>query len=162
MKININEIETYEIKTPDEINVEDFLELFTKLENIKKIISLNYVNQNSNEKTNKTPSINPQKNYITRKNTSPFFDTREKVLDIMQYGYLGTRKDKLRLAKIIGMSYNKINKRFHSLRKRYNIQPQEVGLIAFPTKENHIKMAIPNYVIKSYTGIFDEEDDEEE
>ena len=47
-----------------------------------------------------------------------------------------------------------MGKRFSAFIIRFNIQPSEVGLIKFRTRTSP-KVNIPNWVIKSHTGLFD-------
>jgi len=164
MKIIINPNETYDIKLPEVIDAEKFIEILNQFDNIAKIIKINSIT-GTNIKNFKT-DFQKRENGIAKSkydfpkkriNTISFFDNREKVLDILQYHYYGTKTDKERIAKIIDMKWVEISKRFHSLIFRYDIQPNEIGLINLGNKNNQGREnRIPNYIIKSYTGIFDE------
>lgn len=96
-------------------------------------------------------------------NLRDWCNTKEKVLDLMQYAYHGTKEDRKRIVKITGeTNWDVITKSFFGLKNRYDIQPQEVGLTSFGNKGlKAFNFKIPNYIIKSYTGIFDENGNEE-
>jgi len=143
MKIIINENEVYEIKIPEQIEAIELFKIQDKFNNLAKLISIDIKNPN------------PPKTYKIRKNRINWCDTKEKTLDVMQYYYHGTREDRERLSKIIGLNISNICKRFHALKKRFNIQPQEVGLVRFGTNKYGL-IKIKDYIIKSHTGIFDE------
>lgn len=178
MKVIINKNETYEIKIPNEVNANDFMNLLTSFDNIVKLIKFNLVQeefsktktiQNNSEYKNLhqkklTESLRldgtPRKPYIRkirRSNLRTYSDTREKALDLLQYAYHGNKEDKKRIEKIAGFDWAEISKSIHGLKKRYNILPQEVGLTRFgDEKTKSFIFRIPNYIIKSYTGYFDE------
>jgi len=152
MKIILNEEETYEIKLPETINASGFLELLNQFDNIVKLIRLNSIQKGfDNDKGIKT-----KRTYMSHMK-NPFFDTREKVLDLLQYGYCGTQEDRERICKVTGKGWKEISKRFCQLIQRWDIKPNEVGLIKFGNKYQKSKnFGLPNYTIKSYTGVFDE------
>lgn len=140
MKININENEVYEIKLPEEIEANELFKIIEKFNNLGKLIRI----------------PNRPKTYNRNKSNIDWYDTKEKVLDVMQYYYHGTSEDKERIVRIIGINKKDLCKRFHSLKIKFNIQPQEIGFIEFGTKENHLGIKVRDYIIKSHTGIFDE------
>jgi len=168
MKIYLKNDETYEIKIPEEIQAEDFLELLDKLNRIFKIIKLSDLGNFTKFQTQFNNRVNTPKKYIRNKTFSgknnPWFDTREKTLDLFQYAYHGTQEDKNRICKLMQRSWNKIQKSFNGLKKRYNLQAHEVGLtrwrILNESKNSNIQ--IPNWTIRSHTGIFDENGNSEE
>lgn len=82
-------------------------------------------------------------------------NSREKILDLLQYGYHGTPQDKMRISKLFDKSWSEIAKRFQVFRKKYNIKPKEIGFITYNTKQGKGEK-IPNYVIKSHSGIYDD------
>jgi len=149
MKINFNENESYEINISNEVNAEEFLNLLERFENLSKLIKLN--NPNQPKKLSNRPTT-----YKTRKkvNTREWCDTREKVLDLMQYNYHGSKSDRERIKKICGQPWVEVQKSFYGLKKRYDIKPNEVGLNTW--ERNAPNKFIPNWIIKSYTGYFDE------
>jgi hypothetical protein len=161
MKIIINELETYEIKIPNEVNAKDFMKLLTSFDNVVKLIKFNIIR----EEFSKNPNYKEDKrHYIKRpgikSNTRIWCDTKEKTLDLFQYAYHGTKEDRLRIVEITNTPWNEIVKGFYGLKVRWNIQPQEVGLNFWRGKGEHhsnlIDWKIPNWTIKSYTGYFDE------
>lgn len=149
MKIQLDENEVYEIKIPDEIDTNEFLILVEKFNNLGKLVTQFGLTKQENK--NSPINLNKQNS-----GKNPFFNTRKKVLDIFQYWYLGTEQDKKRITEIIGINKDDLTKRFNGLRLRYNIKPQEVGLIRFRDNKGNPKIPIKDYVIKSYTGLFDE------
>ena len=170
MKIQISDDEIYELKMPELINnPEEFYQILKKLDNIAKIMKINLAmgttyNKFKNEYQERETSIGIKKKkyYFNnpnspRSNQNPYFDTKEKVLDILQYYYFGDKEDKNRISKLMGYEWGEINKRFHNLIERYSIQANEIGLTHLPTQQfRYSDVRIPNYIIKSYTGIVDE------
>ena len=161
MKINISPTESYTLKIPEQIDLQEFEEILTKLDGIMKIVKINLITgtnlTNFKEKFNHRAEIKANLFKTGRGYKSRFYDTREKVLDIMQYFYHGTKEDKERVAKLIGKTPNEISKRFWSLSKKYKITNDEIGLISNRNQILGIPLTKqPNYTIKSYTGIFDE------
>ena len=164
MKIIINESETYEIKIPNEVNAKDFMKLLTSFDNVVKLIKFNIIREEFRKNPNyKNEVIGTARIYTKHKlksNTRVWCDTREKTLDLMQYAYHGTKEDRLRVVEITGIPWNEIVKGFNGLKRRYNMQPQEIGLNFWRGKGEHhanlIGWKIPNWTIKSYTGYFDE------
>ena len=166
MRIKINADEVYELEVPKEIDtLENFYALLKKLDNVTKLIKINLMTGTTYDKfknkfqqmeTNKATrkyNINPN----LRKNKNPFLDTKEKVLDVLQYAYHGDKEDKNRISKIMGYSWTDICKRFHALLKRYEVKPNEIGLTNLPSERYRgLNLRIPNYIIKSHTGVFDE------
>lgn len=168
MKIKINDNEVYEIKLGDytehnkEVSAQEFLELLNRFENVVKLIKLNSKEQTLDEiKPMKLPKFakpkmitttNKEGRIIRRNNLREWCNTREKAIDVIQYGYHGTKEDKRRIANKIGKKWFDISRQFFSIIQRYNIKPQEVGVDKFGMD----KKLIPNYTIKSYTGEYDE------
>ena len=151
MRIKINDSEVYEFKLNEytesnkEISADKFLELLGRFEKIVKLIKLN-----KDVKLFKKTKI--KRDNVEHKPRT-WADTREKALDLLQYYYHGTREDKKRIEKITGTSFYKISKATTGFVKRYNVKPEEIGLNSW---EGKIKEKVPNYIIKSYTGLFDE------
>ena len=170
MKITISDDEIYELKLPELVNnPEEFYQILKKLDNIAKIMKINlamgttfnkFKNEYQERETN--IGIKKKKYYFNnpnspRSNQNPYFDTKEKVLDVLQYAYHGNKDDKKRISKIMGFNWNDISKRFHNLFKRYDIKPNEIGLTNLPSQMfRYTNLRIPNYIIQSHTGIFDE------
>lgn len=154
MKIQFDEDEFYEIKIPEKVNPEEFSIILDKLTKLVKLMSI-YQYTKINPQGESQSSTQIIRRYSTKNH---FLDTREKVIDILQYHYHGTLEDRKRIEKIIGKSWIEINKRFSAKIIRFNIKPQEVGLTRWKLKRESplIKLSIPNWTIKSHTGIFDE------
>ena len=159
MRIQISDDEVYELKLPEKINNhKEFYKILKKFDNIAKIIKINLA---MNTTFNKFKSdFQTTETSIATKRTygkNLFFNTREKALDILQYGYHGDKEDKDRISKLMGFSWAEINKRFHNLTKRYSIQPNEIGLTQKPSQYlQYSDVRIPNYNFKVNTGVFDE------
>jgi hypothetical protein len=161
MKIYINDDETYEMKIPEKATAEEFLDIVNRLNNATKIIKLSMASvvKPTLPVTIKTPMMNfpqnklinqiPNKVKVGKGHKLEYYNTREKALDIMQYFYHGTKEDRIRIANITGKSIDDILKNFTYMKKKYNIQPRDIGFIVRGTKDK-------SYIIKSYTGIFDE------
>jgi len=171
LKIKINENENYSFEISNELNLQEFMELYNKFEKVMRLIKIS--NQDNNlidfqkQFNNRTNIVNSTKrsyhyNYKDnpnqrRSNENPFINTREKTLDLLQYAYHGNKEDKQRISKLMNRSWNEIQKIFGKLLERYSITPDEIGLTQIPNNINRqIDKRIPNYIIKSYTGIFDE------
>ena len=157
MKIAINENETYEIKIPNEVDTKSFMELLTSFDNIVKLIKFNIIKEDG--------VLKVKKHYTKRadglkSNTRIWCNTREKTLDLMQYCYHGTLEDRKRIQGIANCEWNEIVKGFHGLKTRFNIKPQDVGLNFWRGKGVSIyslsNWKIKDWIIKSYTGYFDE------
>jgi hypothetical protein len=160
MKIIINELETYEIKIPNEVNAKDFMKLLTSFDNVVKLIKFNIIREEFRKNPDYKNEVIKTKRTYTKLNTRLWCDTREKTLDLMQYAYHGTKEDRIRIEEITGVTWNGIVKGFNGFKRRYNIQPQEIGLNFWRGIGEHhanlIGWKIPNWTIKSYTGYFDE------
>jgi len=151
MKIQLTNDEFYEIKIPDEMSASEFGEFFDRLKKLTNLISI-------------TSSANLSQNFKPKKyNKNPnlkFMDTKEKCMDIMQYFYFGTRQDKQRIVELIGdtsvINLYKLFKLFEKWKIKFNIQPREIGFIRYGDGHNKFGEKIPNWVIRSHTGIFDE------
>lgn len=149
MKIRLKENEIYEIKIPEEIDTENLFILLDRLKVITKLSELSDIRKDIKTEKRKYTQ-NPTK-------TTRLYNTKEKTLDLLQYAHHGTKEDKERICKLLNMSWKEIQKRFYNLIKRYNIQPNEVGLTRWKTKyDKHSDNRIPNWTIKSHTGVFDE------
>jgi len=166
MTIEINNNETYEIKIPERASAKEFLYIVDRLNNAAKIIKLGYQTESttnlkpmiekpkftffdSNKENTETKKTKKNVHKVGKGHTLEFYNTREKALDIMQYFYHGTKEDRVRIANITGKSVDDILKNFTYMKKKYNIQPRDIGFIVWGTKDK-------SYIIKSHTGIFDE------
>jgi hypothetical protein len=158
VKIIISKDEIYEIKIPSELNAIQLQEILGKFDNIAKIIKINTIT-GTNFKTFKTKFNQRAKHKIYKKkaNANPNYDSKDKVLDLLQYFYHGTKEDRARILKITGEDKINFGKRIWTLCHKYDVQAGEIGLINFANLKAGIKSKkIPNYVIRSHTGLFDE------
>ena len=159
MKIKISDDEVYEIKIPNEMEAQEFLGLLDKLSKIVKLITLSKLgNLDKFKKTfnQRTEDTIQRKKYQKTTGLNPFYDTKEKALDLLQYSYHGTKEDRQWISRLMGMEWKDIQKRLSNIRGRYEIQPNEVGLKKFPSMYDRTDYKIQDWIIKSYTGIFDE------
>jgi hypothetical protein len=166
MKIKINENEVYELKLPEQVdNVNEFFVILTRLDNIAKIIKMNMIagtnlyefkDNFQKRETNKIQNKDYVKKSYTHYKNNTFFDTKEKVMDLIQYYYHGTIEDKNRICKIIGINRERLTHKLRDFISIYNIKPEEVGFIMFGTTKKKTGIKVNDYIIKSYTGIFDE------
>jgi len=164
MKINMQNDETYDINIPEEVDSREFIALLERLSKIVRLVKLSELGsfKEFKDNSNQRISANQEKKKGTYKEgrvgTVTWYDTREKALDLLQYGYHGTSEDRRRIEKIMDMGWAEINKRFHNLRLRYDIKPNEIGIMRWRgvAESRKVNLRLPNWVIKSYTGIFDE------
>jgi len=162
MKIIINKNENYEVEVPNEIQGKEFLDLIEKLMKLSKFIQISSFDirdnsTNKNIQLNKISTRKPHSSYPQRKK---YFNDKNCALDILQYFYQGSRRDKFRVMKLCEFDkMSEFGKRMFSLKIRHNIQPQEIGFISYSTLLDKNGIREENYIIKSYTGIFDEKEE---
>lgn len=163
MKIIINKDETYVIDIPSEINAAEFIKLFDRFYKLTKLISFNAIIHKKSQSVmgGINSSLNPDSSLTLapvsikrERHKRTWCNSREKALDLMQYVRHGTKEDKERIVNITKTKWKDLSKSFKGIRDRYNIKPEEIGI-----KEDNTPMN--DYVIKSYTGIFDENENEE-
>lgn len=153
MKIQINENESYEIEMPSEVNADELIKIILSLDNVMKLIRINVVNNKPKLLLDENGERKKRKISVNRW----WCNKKEKVIDLMQYAYHGTLEDKKRIEIICKNNWTTICKGFNSFKSRFEIQPQEIGLTQWGTiYANGNNFKIPNWIIKSYTGIFDE------
>ena len=164
MKVILSETESYEIEIPKVANAKEFQSLLSKLDGVAKILQMNLrLNTNFNEFRNEFNTRTAVIRNSKRRGKVTHYTDRKNVLDIMQYFYQGTKEDRVRISTIIGKTPEEIQKRFWSLIRKWNIQPNEVGLVNFQNQKFGIRTThIPNYTIKSHTGLYDAVEDNED
>lgn len=137
MEIKINQHESYKIDIPSVVDKVTFFGLLDKLNSISKILSKSDLFANAgviNEDGEKLITFEHRKYKPRIKTNRDWCNTREKVVSILKLHYSDDKKGKEKKAKEIGQDWDTIVKSFHGLKKRYNIQPKEVGLKFFPSK----------------------------
>ncbi len=145
MKVKINEYENYEITFPDKIDVQTFLGLVSHLVEIQRMLSKNVfstvsqqdVSLSTKREYTKSGKYTKEKLTGVRKNAEArkFNKSREEALRLLILNYYGTKEDK----EAISEEYNntpweKIQSAFSYTRKKWKIQPQEIGITHFPLK----------------------------
>jgi hypothetical protein len=153
MKIILNKNESYEIEIPKVVDIEGFHKILNKFEGIIKIVKINEITSTNFETFKK--DFNKRSFGKARGNI--YLNTKAKCIDVMQYFYHGTMEDRIRISKMIERSPKLIMKDFNRVKRKFEITPQEVGLISFKNfKKGTPLIKMLDYTIKSYTGIFDE------
>lgn len=71
---------------------------------------------------------------------------RDEVIRVLRMHYTGTKAEKQAYANSKGAEWNIITKSFSNLRKRYNVQPAEIGLTDFPNLKTKGLPSIPNFI----------------
>jgi len=143
MKIKINEKETYviDLENDEELTGEQFLGLLERLNSIRKLLERDFFIQIGNIK---------KKVYRKKGVARAFNRSREEALKVLKIHYHGSKEDKSILGEIYNSEWGELSKGFSAMKKRWDIAPDEVGLIAFPKRSgSHFiqNLRIPNYNI---------------
>lgn len=79
-------------------------------------------------------TINEEGNVITppKKRKHMKWEGKTDVIDALKIHYFGTKAQKMQFAENKNASWETITKAIHELRRRFNINPQEIGLQEFP------------------------------
>ena len=129
MKIKINEKESYEILIEnEELDCDEFLGLLNRLKEIEKIIlKIGYSNSENGQ---------PQSKHVRKKRSkkASWIGDRDKVVELMKLMWFGSKEDKEKFAIIEGREWNDIIKSIHYGKDKFDIKPEEVGLVRFPVK----------------------------
>lgn len=149
-RIEINEYAELNIKFKDHYSVPEFISLLEYLNQTSKMIKKDFLVdsvENEEKKEEKSPDMyfkngrmkrsyahTLKKNHTPRRRTArrEFANTKEKAIKIIRLHYFGTKEKKLQFAKDNDTDWNQLVKSMHNLRKRFDIQPREVGLKGFP------------------------------
>jgi len=129
MKIKINDKESYNIDfdNVEEISAEDFGHLLTRLKDIEKIVCKNvYINMSSNNNAKAGAYT------MNRVSNSPWSQTREGCIKVLNIHYHSSRIGKQDFAKTLDREWNSIPPLLTFAKKKWNIKPAEVGLEEFP------------------------------
>jgi len=136
MKIKINEKESYEILIEDEeLDCDEFLGLLNRLKEIEKIISKiypqsisnDYSNKNLSNKKGRGPSLKSSKN-------------KDECIKAMKIMYFGSKKDKDMYCRENNCLWESLTKSANYGKDKFNIKPEEIGLIRFPHKGEGMKI----------------------
>ena len=163
MKIKINQSETYDIEIPEEVTMEQFIGLQQRFNHISKVLCKDTFGALS---TGKIPEVRgtrgPYKIRKTRHPLSerPWCKDRNEMIKIIKILYYSNKQAKEEYAKSINRTWLDISKSVSSYRRKWNIGPEEVGLIRFPYKGEgysiknlKIKQEEPEEENKYYVGI---------
>ena len=126
MKIKINEYESYEVNTPENITRQEFLELVSRFNFITKMLGRDNI-----------PTLSQLNNIKrTKKGKIPFNHDRQFLIDCLKLYY---NKKLEELNKILiekGMVWDKarVVRELVKFRKKHNVLPNELGLIEFPSR----------------------------
>ena len=126
------------------LDCDEFLGLLNRLKEIEKIISrVGYSSSENNQ---------PHSNYVKRRRSKKagWIGNRDKVIELMKLMWFGSKEDKEKFAIVEGREWNDITKSIHYGKDKFNIKPQEVGLIRFPSKSEGLKAS--GLVLKPQDG----------
>lgn len=157
MKIKINEDISYDIQLAEVIESSEQLEdLIEKLMNVRKFVLLMKkksepselipVLRGDNDDSNSSKDLTEvEMNEEEKRGYTSFKDTdseeykkgREQMVRILRTHYHGSKIEKNALAKELGKDWTEVVKRIYIHRTRYNIQPSEVELSRFPSKDDY-------------------------
>lgn len=132
MKIKINNLESYNIELPSQVNQKEFLGILSRFNNIAKIISKDSFTALPEDPSTPIPQIKKRKG-------SPVFLTNRKIAINMFIDYYKTTGT-IEKRDIIMENYGKYDIKYESFRGNitaikaiWKIKPQEVGIQSFPT-----------------------------
>jgi hypothetical protein len=141
MKIKISNDEFYEIKLPEQIEINEFSAIVNKfnflLRNFQKFDIGNLNNIKKGEDIVINPNLQRKNNKFDKERWKLLRDNRDIFVEILKTHYLGTNKDFENVIKKYGTNFMKKecgSSSFVALREMHKIKPQEVGLSNFPTK----------------------------
>ena len=136
MKIMINEKESYNIVLDnDEISSENFLILMSRLKDVEKMLLKFQDLINPNRENNNI--IRVPRSHKLRKE---LIATREQSVEALKIHYCGSSKEKDALAYKLGINRQALSNNLLNRKKKYNIQPKEIGIVKFPPKGQHINV----------------------
>ena len=126
MKIIISEKEFYEIDMPAQISINQISVIADKLYKLNKIFGKDIIVGAIKQKEPKMP-------YKTRHKAVKI--SKEETIKLLKiyYSTLPKAEKMSALSKEGWADYNYFGKKIHYFKKKYKIQPNEVGLAEFPT-----------------------------
>jgi len=148
MKIKINKNEFYTIDFEEEVTTQQFIELIDRLNTIRRLLIKDpFIGVLSQQSNGKRTYIRTVKRGIKRK----FICDRNEAVRVLRIHYHGSYKDKKAISKEYQQDWTNIAKSLPNVRKKWNIKPDEVGLIAFPRygqgRYSLNNLRIPNFNI---------------
>lgn len=125
MKIKINEFETYNINISEEYTPQEFRELMSRLQYIEKLVG--------KDPLIKAAMENPSSlNDYTKPRDRPWNQSRESAIRYMKEYYASNKIQKEKVVAENNVPSTMYRQDMGTLRARYSIQPNEIGLIEFP------------------------------
>ena len=145
MEIKISNEESHNIKIPDVVTLDEFKGVMIRLKELEKFIDKFFSYDESDFKE----SPQTHKNYKKRISSEmrPWTTDRDKFMEILKLHYFGNKEEKGDYVERYGRGrkeWSNITKAFHSLKKKFNVTPEEMKMIRFPAK--HEKMEDYNYL----------------
>jgi|WetSurMetagenome_2_1015567.scaffolds.fasta_scaffold10513_6 hypothetical protein len=139
MKVQLSEIETYELKTPKRILTKGEFSIFVeKMNKIAKAIGRDEISDSINNiKVNGKSNIKEGRQKKARYPMSIITHDRKLAVSLVKDYYLGSEIDLKYLAKRLGE--NGISGKIYYLKNKLKIKPQEVGLKEYPNLHNFNK-----------------------
>lgn len=147
MKIKVNENETYEINFPEDVDTQQFFELFSRLSHISKMISKDPIVQSSF----RSPiNSNGTRHYRNTGIHKAFNKDREEAIRFGRLHYHGTKEEKQKVAAECKLGWDDLIKGFSYAKKKWKIKPHELGLRNFPGQGGNVikEYKDPNFVYK--------------
>ena len=155
MKIKIDNAISFNAELPEVIDSPEQLDLLiNKLTNIRRFVGFK-------KKTEKVLSVlsddeeeNIKRRVYIKRGSEEWKQKRADVIRLVKTYYLGSEDEKLALAQEMNKDWVEIAKRVSGMRKQYEIDPTEVGLIRFPeafksiTEEDKLINQSPEISIK--------------
>lgn len=139
MKIEINEKESYNVEIPTTLSAQEFLALFERLNNIKKIVISN-LNTNIFDNNIHTKILKPR-------NRIKLVSNRDDVIKLLKLHYFGSKEEKQNFAASVNRDWKKVRCCLTSYKRTYKIEPEEIGLKRFPTTKDS-KIVFEKLIIK--------------
>jgi hypothetical protein len=144
MKIKISEDEVYEIKMPEEIGIEDFQNIVARfnflIKNFTKFSFGNSQPREAGEIILQGDAVKTYKKY-NKERWNTLRDNREIFLELLKTYYFGTREEFEKVLKKHGLNFKRTDMasgNIIALREYHNINPRELGLRKFPTRNERI------------------------
>ncbi|HEY5631646.1 MAG TPA: hypothetical protein VIR31_05925 [Nitrososphaeraceae archaeon] len=132
MKIRVNNEETYEINVPEELPLQQIDLMIDRLSKIRKLFAneFGFVKQAESmiDSTLKTPVIRHKRKKLSR----------EEAVEVLKVFYSDIPMDekKKKVCEMTGNeNYARVSTHMWDLRKKHNVQPQEVGLTEYNTNK---------------------------
>jgi hypothetical protein len=125
MKIKINSDETYEIKLPNEteISIQEASMFASRLLKIVKAIGKDEIMEGIIETKQKRSY-----NLIGNNNSKIWTKDRNETIKLLKLHYHASLDEKRAYAREYNIDWATLSNKFSALKKKWNIQPQEVGL----------------------------------